>query len=71
MRGMTVMNYKDMTFCYSDCINHKCHRNFSPEHKEAATKWWGNDTAPVAFSASYREDCNEYEKPNVGELSND
>lgn len=65
------MTYKDMTFCDSDCINYKCHRNFSPEQKEAATAWWGSTSAPVAFSHSYREDCNEYEQPNVKGLEDD
>ena len=71
MRGSTIINYKDMTFCDCDCVNTTCHRNFSPEHKEAAAKWWGNDTAPVAFSGSYRDGCEEYKQPNVGELIND
>lgn len=58
------MCYKDMTFCWSDCINIECSRNFSPEHKANAAKWWGDDTAPVAWSASYREGCSEYKQPH-------
>lgn len=62
-----IMAYKDMTFCYSDCVNTKCYRNFSPEHRANAIKWWGDDTFPLAMSASYRVDCDEYKQPQEGD----
>lgn len=57
------MCYKDKTFCNSNCVNTECNRNFSPEQRAGAIKWWGNDTAPVAFSASYRDGCEDYKAP--------
>lgn len=45
------MCYKDMTFCtfYEDCANATdCHRPLTPEVREAAAKWWGDDDYPIA-----------------------
>ncbi len=41
--------YRDMTFCVSpDCTN-KCGRKLTAEIKEAAIRWWGDDTVPIAM----------------------
>lgn len=43
--------YRDMTFCehYETCKNAKwCSRPLTPEVKEQAKKWWGDDDAPIA-----------------------
>lgn len=62
-----IVSYKDMTFCYSDCVNTKCYRNFSPEHRANAIKWWGDDTFPLAMSESFRVGCDDYKQPQEGE----
>lgn len=70
MEGETLFCYKDMTFCNSDCSNTRCHRNFSPEQRANAIKWWGDDTFPIAWSADYRVDCPDYELPvNMKEIN--
>lgn len=56
-----MMCFKDMTFCNSDCINTKCMRNFSPKLREEAVKWWGDETFPIAYSASFKEGCDIYQ----------
>ena len=63
MEGETLFCYKDMTFCGSDCVNTRCLRNFSPEQQANAIKWWGDATAPVAFSNGFKDGCKEYKAP--------
>lgn len=47
-----MMSYKDMTFCpfWKDCAYAKgCPRALTPDVKEAAVNWWGNESAPIAL----------------------
>ena len=57
------MNYKDRTFCDSDCINTHCFRNFSDDERRGARMWWGHDpdNAPIAM-ADFSKDCEAYIK---------
>ena len=58
------MNFRDMTFCASDCTNTDCRRHFGDDDRAAARKWWGNDKAPIAWS-DFSKGCTEYAKPNT------
>ena len=56
--------YKDMTFCafYEYCKNGKaCKRALTPEVREAAQRWWGNEKeeAPICI---YTDQPHCYEK---------
>jgi hypothetical protein len=53
-----MMCYKDATFCeFDDCAHwDDCDRAFTEEEREKATKWWGNEEAPVCFFVSH-PDC--------------
>lgn len=55
------MNYKDKTFCNSDCTKADCYRNFNDNERRGARMWWGHDpdNAPIAFS-DYSKTCGEY-----------
>jgi len=57
------MNYKDRTFCDSDCINTHCFRNFSDDERRAARMWWSHDpdNAPIAFT-DFSKECEAYVK---------
>lgn len=57
--------YRDMTFCSSNCINTRCFRNFSPEQKEEAARWWKGlpGAAPIAMS-DFSKGCEEYVHPS-------
>lgn len=44
-----MMCYKDRTFCSAKCANKACFRYFDEVTQEAANKWWGSDTPPIAF----------------------
>lgn len=59
-----MMCYLDQTFCSSDCINTECFRNFSPEKREGAKRWWKDmpGSAPIAFS-DFSKGCEEYVRP--------
>lgn len=54
-----LMGYKDKTWCMSDCTNTDCFRNFTDKDREQATKWWGNDTFPIAMR-DYSKECEDY-----------
>ena len=59
--------YNDMTFCMNAefCANKEtCHRWFSHEHMERATKWWGGDDYPLAMSP-FKETCDKWEPVNA------
>lgn len=53
--------YRDMTFCTAKCAATDCHRKLTPEVKEAAVKWWGDENAPISVS-DLSEMCKEFEE---------
>ena len=48
--------YLDMTFCRSDCINEKCHRNVTDSVREGAEEI----NLPLAL-CDFSDDCDLYE----------
>lgn len=55
-----MLNYKDMTFCASDCQTRQCARHFDELDDKAAKAWWGgNGDAPIALS-DFSTGCAHY-----------
>lgn len=57
-----MLCFRDVTYCSAACQTVDCHRNFTPEMKAAAERWWGGPGAPIAF-ANYSEGCDDYDPP--------
>lgn len=57
--GVTMLCYKGMTFCKSDCTNTKCERNLTPDVVTSAEWWWGGVSPPIAI-ADFSGKCPEY-----------
>lgn len=62
-KGKTlVLNFRDMSFCASDCRTKQCARHFDELDSKAAKAWWGPDgDAPVAFQ-DFSPGCPQYTK---------
>lgn len=56
--------FRDMSFCSAECLTVDCRRQFTPEVRAAARRWWGGDEAPIAF-ADFSPDCPDY-APAIG-----
>jgi hypothetical protein len=59
-----MINYKDRTWCGSDCINTDCPRNMTPDEYDRAKVWWGSVPVPIAF-ADLSKDCPDYIAPTT------
>lgn len=53
--------FLDRSFCSSDCVNHECHHNLTPELQARADKL----DLPVAV-VDYRTGCSGYIAPGDG-----
>ena len=42
--------FRDMTFCVSKNCTNKCGRKLTQDVLDAARRWWGGDSAPIATS---------------------
>jgi hypothetical protein len=60
------MNFRDMSFCSSNCTNTQCYRHYGPDDEDAAKRWWGKDNPPVAFM-DFSGACPDYKAPDVAE----
>lgn len=56
-----MISYKDQTWCASDCANTACFRNFTPDERARAIRWWGGEDFPMA-QADFRATCDDYLK---------
>lgn len=54
-----MLRFRDLTFCSAKCQTLTCLRNYTPQQKAAAHKWWGGEDAPVAMS-DFSVDCKDY-----------
>ena len=46
-----MMSFRDMTFCTEDTCRKfgGCNRALTPEVKDLAIQWWGNEDAPICY----------------------
>lgn len=59
--SITLLNYRDMTFCASDCKNTGCARQFDEKDEKAAAAWWGKEgDAPIALQ-DFSPGCAHYQ----------
>lgn len=54
-----MLCYRDRSYCSwsNKCGNDSCHRKFTEEDREHATKWWGDENFPVCYGDFYTETC--------------
>jgi hypothetical protein len=64
---MGMICFRDRSYRNLVCETVQCDRNFTPEAKAAAEKWWEMfkmpGEAPVHFTDTYAKRCGEYRPP--------
>ena len=56
-----ILNFRDISFCASDCKNTGCARQFDAKDEKAAAEWWGgNGDAPIALQ-DFSPGCAHYQ----------